>query len=440
MPAQGALERLGATLGPGRVEPGGEVGPLCARAAATLHPSDAEELARAVGALGELRLAALVRGGGTRMGLGNPLRRADVVLSTRRIAGMQDFDPGEGVCLALAGTPLTELRAAVNAGGWELPLDAPGRGSTLGGTLAAAAIGPRALGFGLPRDLVLGLEVVLGDGARTRCGGRVVKNVTGYDLAKLYTGSLGTLGVIASAWLRLRPRPERVVVYEAEVAPDAAPALGLAAARRPSARAAALWLEASPGPRELGEAAARRAEGEGSAGVPAPRRHSARTGRLVVELAGDAPVVTDDGAWLAAEAGGRATPDATLDSLRRLQADGADPGGLRFRLALRPSRLAAAGSSLRAAGASLLAYPGRALAWAFFAPRDGEDCDRAFAAVAAAARDAGGSWQLEHAPPALRGARDAFGDAADLLPLTRALKARFDPAGVLNPGRALGHT
>jgi glycolate oxidase FAD binding subunit len=405
--APAELERLGAALGPDALEPGAECGIPGLEPAATLHPYDVEGLARAVSALGAAGLAALVRGGGTRLGLGNPPRRADVVLSTRRIAGVLDFDPGEGVCLAGAGTSLADLRAAVNAGGWELPLDAPGRGSTVGGTLAAAAIGPRALGFGLPRDLVLGLEVVLGDGTQTRCGGRVVKNVTGYDLAKLYTGSLGTLGVIASAWLRLRPRPERVAVYEATLPAAAAADAGLSAARRPSARAAAVALPPAGG------------------------------ARLVVELAGDAPVVAGDGAWLAAEAGARESGAAALDALRRVQGEGATPGGLCFRLALRPSRLAAAAARLGAAGAGLLLYPGLALAWAEFPAERGE---RAFAEVAGAAREAGGSWLLERAPAALRGDRDAWGDAAELLPLTRALKARFDPAGVLNPGRALGRT
>ena len=249
---------LHAALGAAAIEAGGDAGLEGVAPCATLHPGDAPALARAVGALAASGLAALVRGGGTHMQLGNPPRRADVVLSTRRLAGVLAFDPGEGVCRVAAGTPLEALRAEVNAGGWELPLDPPGQGSTVGGALAAAAIGPRALGFGLPRDLVLGLDVVLADGTPTRCGGRVVKNVTGYDLAKLYTGSLGTLGVIAAAWLRLRPRPERVLVMEAPLAGvDAALGQGLAAARLASARAAA--LELAPG---------------GAA-------------RLVVELAGD---------------------------------------------------------------------------------------------------------------------------------------------------------
>jgi glycolate oxidase FAD binding subunit len=421
------LERLAAALGAEALGPGGEIGLEGVRPAATLEPRDAAELARAVGALAACGLAALVRGGGTRLGLGNPPRRADVLLSTRRIAGVADFDPGEGVCLALAGTPLTELRAAVNAGGWELPFDPPGRGSTLGGALAAAAVGPRALGFGLPRDLVLGMEVVLGDGARTRCGGRVVKNVTGYDLAKLYTGSLGTLGVIASAWLRLRPRPERVLVLEAELASaGAAPAHGLAAARLASARAAAVVLPADS--TALASASLRAALAAPSSDGPS----------LVVELAGAAPVVERDAARLAAEAGARATSSAVLDAVRRLQAEGPDPEALHFRLALRPSRLGAAAASLAAAGAALVAYPGLGLAWASFPARDAEAGARAFAAVAEAGRAAGGSWLVERGAAAARGDRDAFGEGDALLPLTRALKARFDPAGVLNPGRSLG--
>jgi glycolate oxidase FAD binding subunit len=432
--ADATLARLGAALGAEAIGPGGEVGLEGVRPAATLEPRDAAELARAVGALGACGLAALVRGGGTRLGLGNPPRRADAVLSTRRIAGVADFDPGEGVCLALAGTPLAELRAAVNAGGWELPLDPPGRGSTLGGALAAAAVGPRAQGFGLPRDLVLGMEVVLGDGSRTRCGGRVVKNVTGYDLAKLYTGSLGTLGVIASAWLRLRPRPERVLVLEAELAgAGAAPALGLGAARLASARAAALVLPAdstSPGSASLRAPLA----------ATSPGSEPSRGPALVVELAGAEPVVERDVAWLAAEAGARAAPGAALDRVRRLQREGPDPEALHFRLALRPSRLGPAAARLAAAGAALVAYPGLGLAWASFPARDAPSGARAFAAVAEAVGEAGGSWLLERGPAAARGGRDAFGEGAGILPLTRALKARFDPAGVLNPGRYLGGT
>jgi len=182
---------------------------------ATLTPRDARSLGAALAALGAARCAAIPRGAGTQLGFGNVPRRAACFLSMEAFSGMDALDASEGVCHAGAGTPLAELRTRVAEAGWELPIDDAGRGGTLGGALATAALAPRALGWGRPRDVVLGCEVVLSDGTATRCGGRVVKNVTGYDMARLYTGSLGSLGVITGAWLRLRPRPEAVRVLQA---------------------------------------------------------------------------------------------------------------------------------------------------------------------------------------------------------------------------------
>ena len=382
-----------------------------ARLEATLRPRDGAEMARVLALLARFGLPALLRGGGSRLSLGNPAPAARVLLETGALAGVDEFDAGEGVCHAGAGTRLEDLRAKVRAGGWELPLDAPGPGSTLGGVLAAAAGGPRALGFGIPRDLVLGLEVVLGSGERTRCGGRVVKNVTGYDLNKLHTGALGSLGVIEAAWLRLRPLPERVALLEARPAQlDGACALGLAAARRISARAVALW---APEP--------------GAAGGP----------RLVVELAGDEPSVARDEAWLRQELGAEETGAESLDAARALQT----ATGLRFRIHCLASRMETALLALREAGATLLAYPGLGLLYALTrpAPDDPAATQRSLQRAVELARAAGGSVVLEQAPVDARRGLDVFGGSEKLLPLHRALKSRFDPAGILNPGRFLGH-
>ncbi len=377
---------------------------------ATLRPRDAAALARVLVALARFGLPALVRGGGSRLGLGNPAPAARVLLETGALTGVDEFDSGEGVCHAGAGTPLADLRAKVRAGGWELPLDPPGRGATLGGVLAAAALGPRALGFGAPRDLVLGLEVVLGSGERTRCGGRVVKNVTGYDLNKLHTGALGSLGVIEAAWLRLRPLPERVAVFEARPARlEGACALGLAAARRVSARAVALT---APEP--------------GASGGP----------RLVVELAGDAPSVARDAEWLHHELAAEEAGAEALDEARALQV----APGLRFRISCLASRMDAALAALREEGATLLAYPGLGLLYAVTlpAPSDASATQRSAQRAAEVARGAGGSAVLEQAPVDARRGLDVFGAAEALLPLHRSLKSRFDPAGILNPGRFMG--
>jgi glycolate oxidase FAD binding subunit len=289
---------------------------------------------------------------------------------------VDEFDPDEGVCHVRAGTPLAELRASVRAGGWELPLDAPGSGATVGGVVAAAAVGPRAQGFGLPRDLVLGLEVALASGERTRCGGRVVKNVTGYDLNKLYTGSFGTLGVIEGAWLRLRPLPERTAVLEAAGSNlEGVCERGLAAARLPSARAAAIAASAqSPTGRDV---------------------------RLVVELAGDARSVEHDAAWLEEHCEALPADGAALDRLRGLQAAGPGPSGLRFRIDALPSRLEPALAQLCGVSATVLAYPGLGLLYAEVAlesERRPEDVDAAFRRAARTARAAGGGFACEAAP------------------------------------------
>jgi glycolate oxidase FAD binding subunit len=411
------LEALGEAAGEGGLEEHAPVQVDGVAIEVTLRPEDGAALARTLEALGRTGVSALVRGGGSRLGLGNPPRAADVFLCVERLAGVDEFDAADGVCHAAAGTALAEVRETVAARGWELPLDPPGERASVGGTLASAAVGPRALGFGLPRDAVLGLEVVLANGERTRCGGRVVKNVSGYDLGKLYTGSLGTLGVIEGAWLRLRPRPATTRVLEMGFPQLAeACAAGIAAARRDSALAAAL-------------------------AVPAELNREAFD--LLLELAGDEPSVARDADWLVEMLSAEPAAPGALDRVRALQASTlGEPGkpGLRFRISTLPSRVEAVLGALRAAGATLLAYPGLGLCYAGFplAEDDTRALERGFGSVAAATREAGGSWILEEGPPRAKQGCDVFGDPSDALPLMRALKSRFDPGGVLNAGRFMG--
>ena len=139
--------------------------------APSLLPADAEALAAALAALTQLSLPCVIRGGGSRLSSGTRRGARGLLLSTASLAGVDVFDASEGVCHARAGTPLADIEARVAPAGWQLPLDPPGPASTLGGVLAAAALGPRAQGFGRPRDCVLGLEVALADGtARAPAG------------------------------------------------------------------------------------------------------------------------------------------------------------------------------------------------------------------------------------------------------------------------------
>ncbi len=381
-------------------------------AALTLIPSDAEALSRTLAVLERSNLAVAVRGGGSCAGLGNPPTRLDAFLSTARLVGIDEFDASEGVCHVRSGTPLRDVRERLSASGWELALDPPGRAATVGGCLAAASVGPRSLGLGLPRDQLLGLSVTLASGERVRCGGRVVKNVTGYDLNKLYTGSLGTLGVIESAWLRLRAAPERSARCEIQATRAAAICRSaIAASQRVSARAAAIVSDGADG------------------------------FRLVVELAGDAPAVQRDLAWLHDEHAASAAPEDSIDSIRELQATLPTPFGLRFRIGVLRSRLEAALVALRAGGASLLAYPGLQLvyaSYAFDAAPDERRIESIFRDVESVARSGGGGYVCEAAPSCVKRGRDMFGDLGASGALIRALKQRFDPTGVLNPGRFAG--
>ena len=149
-----------------------------------------------------------VVGRGAWLDAGRPVRAAGV-LSTRELTGIVDYVPGDLTLTARAGTSLAEIREATSAHNQWLALDPLGRDDgSIGATVATASAGALATYFGTPRDLVLGLEFVTGAGTIARGGGRVVKNVAGFDITRLLTGSWGTLGVITEVSLRLHARPE----------------------------------------------------------------------------------------------------------------------------------------------------------------------------------------------------------------------------------------
>jgi glycolate oxidase FAD binding subunit len=239
-----------------------------------------------------------------------------------------------------------------------------------------------------------------------------VKNVTGYDLNKLYTGSFGTLGVIESAWLRLRTAPERSVSCEIR----GAHVEGVCRAATEAARC------------ESGRAAAIASNG-------------AEGWRAVVELAGDALTVERDLAWLREEHRASDATQEAIGQIRDLQAEVPVPFGLRFRIGALFSRFERTIVELRAGGASLLAYPGLRLVYASFAldasPTEGE-VEAVFRNVESAARIAGGGYVCEAAPTSAKVGRDMFSDLGASGSIVRALKRRFDPTGVLNPGRFAG--
>jgi glycolate oxidase subunit GlcD len=135
---------------------------------------------------------------------------ADLIVSTARLNQIIEHEPADLIAVAQAGVKLTEFNSKLNENGQWLPLDPPDDGrATLGGVVATGIGGPQQFGYGRPRGMVIGMKVVLADGSVIKTGGRVVKNVAGYDLTKLFTGSYGSLGIITELNFKLRPRPER---------------------------------------------------------------------------------------------------------------------------------------------------------------------------------------------------------------------------------------
>ncbi|MDP2240665.1 MAG: glycolate oxidase subunit GlcE [Burkholderiales bacterium] len=166
-----------------------------------------DQLAHAIREAASHKTCLRIRGGGTKDFYGGPLRGES--LSTTAYRGVIDYEPTELVVIARAGTPLPELEAVLREKGQMLAFEPPhfGSSATLGGAIAAGLSGPRRAYAGAVRDFMLGVRMVDGKGSDLRFGGRVMKNVAGYDISRLMAGSLGTLGVILEASLKTLPLP-----------------------------------------------------------------------------------------------------------------------------------------------------------------------------------------------------------------------------------------
>ena len=173
-----------------------------------VRPANRREAAQILGWASSEGCKVAPWGGGTQVGLGNPPEELHLVLDLSRLDQVVDFQPADLTVTVEAGITLESLQRHLAPAGKFLPLEAPLAGrATVGGILATSSVGPLRQAYGLPRDWLIGISVISPAGDGTKAGGRVVKNVTGYDLNKLYTGSLGTLGVIVEATFKLAPLP-----------------------------------------------------------------------------------------------------------------------------------------------------------------------------------------------------------------------------------------
>ncbi|HLI37454.1 MAG TPA: FAD-binding oxidoreductase [Streptosporangiaceae bacterium] len=218
-----------------------EAGPADAVAgvasACVAFPATLEEAAAVMRAAAQAGLAVVPRGAGTRLSWDAPPRRCDLVVDMTRMDRVIEHAAGDLVVRVQAGVTMGRLAAALGAAGQRLSLDAPAS-STAGGVIATGTAGPLRLRYGTPRDLLIGITVIRADGRVARSGGKVVKNVAGYDIGKLFAGSAGTLGLIADATFRLHPVPPARAFVTCTCTGDghAAPAGALAYVTRQDAR------------------------------------------------------------------------------------------------------------------------------------------------------------------------------------------------------------
>lgn len=174
----------------------------------TVTPQTVEELCEVMRMAQAERWSVLPVGAGSWAQVGNPRVVPDLIMETGGLAGLTMHEPADLVASAQAGMTLRDLNDALGRAGQWLPLDPPDDGrSTIGGVAATGLSGAQSLGYGAPRSHIIGMQVMLADGRLIKAGGRVVKNVAGYDLCKLFTGSYGTLGIITNLTFKLRPRP-----------------------------------------------------------------------------------------------------------------------------------------------------------------------------------------------------------------------------------------
>jgi len=342
-------------------------------------------------------------------------------VETTALARLVEHAPADQIVTVEAGMRLGALQRHLAAHRQRLALDVahPER-ATIGGILAANGCGALRTGFGSARDLVIGASFIRADGARVKTGGKVVKNVAGFDLAKLLIGSLGTLGMITSATFRLHPLPETEQTLVFALADAEAGWTVARALRHAQLEPAACALVGDGDGWTLGV----RYEGF-AAGVAQQR---ARTVAL-------------------APAGGRPLDGAAAAALWAREAACRGEGALRLKLAAPPGRFGALAVGEWAAlaqlvgGARIAWYPLVGLGFAAalaLAPEAAPDVAAAVAALRARLVAEGGSLVVHAAPPALRALVDVWGPPPPALPLMRAVKTRFDPARRLGPGRFVG--
>jgi glycolate oxidase FAD binding subunit len=388
-----------------------------------VEPRSYEEAAEALRAATSEGRAVRPRGGGTKWGWGCPIPAADVEVSTAGLDRIVEHNAGDLTAVVQAGVRLADLQAALAERGQMLALDPPlappgePEAATVGGIVATADTGPLRHRYGSVRDLLLGVTVALSDGAIARAGGKVIKNVAGYDLGKLFTGSFGTLGLILEVAVRLHPHPLASITVAGRSGDPA------------SLQKAASALAHSPLALEAADLA-----WSGGLGAVLARISGAGTAERAVELRGlmakaglEVRVVEEDGElW----AGQRAAQRSRTGAVVRVSG-----------LVSETARALAVADRL---GASLVGRAGLGVWWFRLEPPGAPSgsppgCPPGAEAIEELRSHLGSMPSVVlDAPVAIREKLNVWGPQGAALGLMRRVKARFDPPGMLNPGIFVG--
>ena len=436
------LDKLRGIVGPAHVLIGADCAPYIVDGRApeaVVLPASKEEVAAVLVVAGEAQMPVIPWGGGTKMGIGAPPQRAGLVLALKRLSRLLEHEPGDLTATVQAGMTLGALQRELGARGQWLSLDpAHADEATLGGIVSSNAAGPRRHLYGACRDLVIGLTVVTATGALVKGGGKVVKNVAGYDLPKLFVGAFGTLGVVVEVTVKLRPRPDtdRMVVARFASLKEAG-----------SAARAVMGSDLLPSALDLvdGETLRALALGgpDGAAlligvdGIAEQVHWQCAEVERMLRLQGlvDARVLdadARDAAWRARGSLGRSAFPETAAVMKWvvLPAQVADVMEQGMGVAQRAGLPVA-----------MAAHAGVGIIEAVLAGGAGADAARVSDVLTewrALVRAVGGQALVESAPLAIKERVPVWDDPGPALRLMQRIKSQLDPAGLLNPVRFVG--
>jgi glycolate oxidase FAD binding subunit len=431
------IEQCRQELGPGSAVSGDDAAEYSIdgqRPAVVCHPDSIDALSRCVAGAAALDLTIIPVGNGTQLRVGRAPRRYDVAISTRRMNRILAHEAADMTVTVEAGATLAELGKRLDAASQFLALDPPAaEDMTVGGLIATNASGPLRLSYGRVRDLLIGIVAVLADGTVVKGGGRVVKNVAGYDVMKLLTGSYGTLAIVAQATFKIHPRPAIETCFVVPVERiDRAVALGL---RSLNAAMKPAFLEAAD------SAAGQMLGLKGAAlivGCHGSRQEIEAERRELEAIGGGAPVEVMSAAQASELAANlRSFPEMASIVGCRISAPVSRLGSILFHVEREAQRRSIACASVSHVGNGLAVVRCGAEG-----VTNGEVAGLAEWIRGEVSVAAGGGVVFDVLPRRLKDSIDPWGTeralSAAQLSLMRKLKESLDPRGLLSPGRFVG--